>query len=169
MSTDNQDPTRIAKKPSDWTVATLYEYFSALMAESDRRVFDRLHEMDRRYEERYREQKENVTTAFASAEKAVNAALAASKEAVLKAEFASERRFEGVNEFRSALADQQRTLMPRSEFESIVSAQDAKIDALEKRQDRQEGRGAGIKDFIGWIIAAIAVLAFALTWRTGAP
>ncbi len=62
-------------------------------------------ERDRRYTQRSSAQDE-----------AVKAALATSKEAVTKAEIATEKRFEGVNEFRSALSDQSATLLPRNEY-----------------------------------------------------
>lgn len=48
--------------------------------------------------------------------------LSASDKAVLKAEAATERRFESVNEFRAALADQQRVAIPRSEFDVQIRA-----------------------------------------------
>lgn len=57
-----------------------------------------------------------------SQDKAVSAAMAAAQAAVLKAEMATEKRFESVNEFRESLADQSRTLMPRAEFEALHKA-----------------------------------------------
>ncbi len=67
---------------------------------------------------------------FESAEKAVSQALTAAKEAVAKAETASEKRFDSVNEFRNTLKDQQSTLMPRIEADNRFKAVEEKIDAL---------------------------------------
>lgn len=77
-----------------------------------------------------------------------NAALQAAKEAVTKAEMATERRFESVNEFRQTLSDQAGTFISRTEFNS-----------LKERMDREEGRAGGITDGWKWLIgiAALAV------------
>lgn len=79
---------------------------------------------------------------------AVNLAQSAADRAMLKAENATERRFEGVNEFRNTLADQQRTLMPRSETEIRLSAQDTRLAALEKLWIERQGRSDGLN--LGW-------------------
>lgn len=47
----------------------------------------------------------------------VGLALDAAKEAITKAETATEKRFDSVNEFRQTLSDQTRTFMPRTEAE----------------------------------------------------
>jgi len=60
---------------------------------------------DRRYEQR-----------FDAQEKAVQAALNAAKDAVNKAEQASEKRLDSVNEFRAQLRDQAGTFVTRSEL-----------------------------------------------------
>jgi hypothetical protein len=53
---------------------------------------------------------------FESSERAINAALAAAKEANLKSEVSTEKRFEGVNEFRGQLKDQAATFITRAEL-----------------------------------------------------
>lgn len=132
-------------EPGGWTIETLKDYLTALIQENDRR-----------YEQR-----------FSSAQLAVNAALAAAKEAVTKAEIASEKRFEGVNEFRNALGDQQRTLMPRAESELRFSNLEAKIDTLEAANIKRSGIQTGGREMWAYIIAALmallAVLSFVLT------
>ena len=72
---------------------------------------------DRNYNQRF----ENVIQATAQA-------LAASDRAVSKAETASEKRFDAVNEFRATLADQQRNLMPRNEVDILIRSLNEKID-----------------------------------------
>ena len=57
-------------------------------------VIDRMDERDRRYEQRFRAQ----------------------EEAVSKAEHSTEKRLEGMNEFRSQLKDQQATFVTRAEL-----------------------------------------------------
>ena len=75
---------------------------------------------DRRYEQRhdasqkaleaaFAAQKDAIEAAFTAQKEAINAALTAADRAVQKAEAAAEKRFEGVNEFRAQLGDQQRT------------------------------------------------------------
>jgi len=101
-------------------------------------------ERDKRYEQR-----------FTAQEKAVEDALSAAKEAVLKAENATEKRFEGVNEFRNTLADQQRTLMPRAEAELRIKALE---DAFKVRVGESSGFKSGWALAIGIILFAVAVL-----------
>lgn len=124
-----------------------------------------LDERDRRYSER-----------FDAQEKAVAAALAAAKEAVLKAEQASEKRFDGVNEFRATLSDQAATFMPRKEAQAESAMLREKIDttntllsALSGRVDTLIGARTGATDMWGWIVGAVGVLlalgSFALSLR----
>lgn len=92
---------------------------------------------------------------FVAQRQAVDAALAAADRAVLKAEAAAEKRFEGVNEFRGQLADQQRTLMPRSEAEIRLSVLSDRMSAVEKAVLQVSSRGIGAKDAWGWVVGVI--------------
>lgn len=56
---------------------------------------------------------------FQAQEKAVIAAMLSADRAVAKAEAASEKRFESVNEFRGTLSDQVRLFIPRSVVDPI--------------------------------------------------
>jgi aspartyl-tRNA synthetase len=193
-----------------WTVVTLKEYVDTLTEVSTReRVFIRaeidkrfdqsevqnnlirahydslIEEYDRRYAARFVASEQAVKDAFAAQEKAINAALAAQQAAVNKADVATEKRFDGVNEFRAQLGDQQRTYMPRAEVEVIARAiteavtantaqvrsmiprteHDAAIkaltdkhDSLVTRLDRTESRGAGREQAWGYVVAAAGVL-----------
>lgn len=102
--------------------------------------------------------REYVDVRFEAQEKAVQAALAAADRATAKAETASEKRFEGVNEFRASLSDQSRLLMPRAESEQIVKSLEAKIAALEERVSARDNRGLGMGALAGWIVAGIATV-----------
>jgi hypothetical protein len=55
-----------------------------------------------------------------AAKDAINVALVAADRAVTKAEIATEKRFESVNEFRGALNDQAKNLMTRAEVEQAL-------------------------------------------------
>jgi len=111
--------------------------------------------------------REYVDIRFDAQEKAVQSALASADRAVAKAESASDKRFDGVNEFRSSLNDQTRTLMPRAEYEQAMRAMNEKIDILTARVNTRDDRGRGIGDFAGWIVAVAGVLLaiVALLWK----
>jgi len=106
--------------------------------------------------------KEHFDVRFEAQGKAVDAALAAAKEAVTKAEIASEKRFESINEFRGTLADQQRTLMPRTEAEKDAETFRMGQDELRARLDRMEGQGLGKQSGVAWIVAAASLLGMLL-------
>jgi hypothetical protein len=88
-------------------------------------------------------------------EKAVLAAIAASDRAVNKAEAANEKRFDAVNEFRGALNDSTRLMMPRSEAEQSFRVLSEKIEVFGKRVDAREQQGRGLNQ--GWIILASVI------------
>jgi hypothetical protein len=92
-------------------------------------------ERDIRYEQRFQAMDEKTSLALTSSEKAVT-----------KAETATEKRFDAVNEFRGSLKDQAATLFPRSEAETKFSAYDEKFEDVKKeisslRESRSEGSG----------------------------
>lgn len=99
-----------------------------------------------------------MKVAFEVAEKAVQAALAAADRAVSKAELAADKRFEGVNEFRGTLADQQRTLMPRSEVEVLMRSMYEKLNTLEKIVEAARAERVGLKGGYGYAIGVLGVL-----------
>jgi hypothetical protein len=103
--------------------------------------------MDLRYQQRFDAQ----TTA-------INAALLAAKEAVGKAETATERRFESVNEFRQTLTDQAGTFVARVEFEVERKATAERIRELAARVDKTEGRAGGLHSGWGYLIGAVGLI-----------
>ena len=137
---------------------------------------------DLRYQQRFEAQSDALAaafssqqiamqTAFAVAEKAVNAALAAADRAVSKAELAADKRFEGVNEFRATLADQQRTLMPRAEVDVIVRSINEKLARLENTNVARQGESTGIKGgwgyavgVFGLVLAILSMVSFAMLY-----
>ena len=97
-------------------------------------------ELDRRFastdklnEQRHAHLKELMLTGQATAQEAVQAALAAAKDATGKAELATEKRLEAVNEFRSQQGDLIRSFLPRPEYTAQHAALGEKIDALNAR------------------------------------
>lgn len=142
-----------------WTYESLLRYVT-----SEIHSLQRLMEAsDRRYEQRFKDSQTAVDAALNAARTAVDAALSAAKEAVHKAEMASEKRFEGVNEFRATLADQQRTLMPRTEAEIRMIAIEKQIADLKESQTERKGQRRGMDYLWGYIVGALGALA--ILWK----
>lgn len=117
-----------------------------------------LAEMDKRYQQRFEAQ----------------------EKAIAKAEMASEKRFEGVNEFRAQLTDQATTFLPRTEYyaahnslsdkmtvgaEAMTSKIEAsnkafaeRIDDLRESRDKKEGQSTGINASWVILIGAVALI-----------
>ena len=96
----------------------------------------------------------------------------ASDKAITKAEDATERRFQGVNEFRSAMSDQARLMMPRAEAEALQRNTESKIQAvldkilaIEKQRSEDLGanmaRNAAARQ-MNWLIGIVIVVLMAL-------
>lgn len=113
--------------PRGWTLETLYIYFAAAIEALEKTGDER----ETRNKERLEAARETIDVAKAAADKAI-----------VKAETATEKRFDSVNEFRAALADQTANFMPRTEYNIAHSAIVEKIDsslvrvaALETQKD----------------------------------
>ena len=107
------------------------------------------------------EREDRTKERFASMKIAVDAALAAADRAVTKAEIATEKRFEGVNEFRETLRDQASTLMPRSEYSVQHQALEEKVEQVTERVTelaRKDWSTVG-----AYIVGAIGIVAMILT------
>lgn len=108
-------------------------------------------------------------------------ALTAADKAVMKSETATEKRFEGVNEFREQLRDQAATLASRREVESGEAALNAQIEVLRgrlteitRRMDMKEGQSKGVSSSLAAIVTAIGatatlvgLIAFIITRASG--
>lgn len=97
-------------------------------------------------------------------------ALTAADKAVNKAELATEKRFEGVNEFRSQLSDQAATFMPRTEAEARtaqntekISDMNTRIAELDKRIAEISSRTGGHQDSTKNLVTIIGLALGALT------
>lgn len=95
------------------------EMTGAVMPQTDARLSalsERLGALDRLTDAKF----VRMETLVASQAEKVKLALDAAEKAILKAEIASEKRFESVNEFRETLSDQQRSLMSKEAGDKIV-------------------------------------------------
>lgn len=130
-----------------WTLTTLRIYFDKLIEANDAR-----------YQQRFQQQGEALTAAFLAQKSAVDAALAAADRAVTKAEIASEKRFDAVNEFRRSLDDMSRQQMPRLECEQRMGTLKDQLDRVEAFQRARGSEITGSKDSWATITAIIAIL-----------
>ena len=121
--------------------------------ELERRIMLLIAEREKQYTQRFAAEEKARSVALVAAERAVQSALTAAKEAVIKAELASEKRFDSVNEFRGQLKDQQQTLMPRIEAEARFKSIEDKIDAM------KGSSSAGANHLWGIIATALVTLA----------
>lgn len=108
---------------------------------------ERFKETDLRYQQR-----------FEAGQKGLDAALAAADRAVTKAELATEKRFESVNEFRGTLDNQQRTLIPRSEVDVMVKGLEGKIADITKQLDAMQAEKKGITGGWGYAVGAVGLV-----------
>jgi small-conductance mechanosensitive channel len=129
---------------SGWTLETLKEHFDAINTAKDARQEQR----------------------FKDSQMAVEAALNAAKEAVAKAEAASEKRFESVNEFRAQMGDQQRTLMPRSEAELRMSGIETHLTELSRIISGRNAEQKGSREVWGYVVGVAGILIAVATYFT---
>jgi hypothetical protein len=171
MPTSNQSPMQSqhgSVPVPDLTVLTtaslmreiglLKELMESKMADFVFRFEHTSDERDKRYEQRFMAQEQSTKTAFESQQLAMAAALAAADRAVAKAEVATEKRFDSVNEFREQLKDQANTLMTRSESDARMSSMTEKIDRLTNRADMRDGKGDGLTSGWGFLVGGIGIL-----------
>lgn len=128
------------------------------------------------------EREDKYEQRFQALAQASDTALKNATTAVLKAETATDRRLEGLNELRGALTDQQASLARRDEVHLLVSGLkaelSARMDGLEKtlasataQIERNAGRSSGISAtvalLIGLIPVALAVAAYFASKASG--
>lgn len=140
-----------------WTIEALKEHLATLLDGVEERLLTVIEVNDRRYEQRFIDSQTAVSAALTAATARSDTAVATSKEAVQKAEAAAEKRFEGVNEFRETLADQQRNLMPRLESEQRMKTLEERIAKAETALISSVGAKAGGQQLWGWIVGALGM------------
>jgi hypothetical protein len=88
--------------------------------------------------------KEHFEALRAADLRAVQTALETVERAISKADTATDKRFDGVNEFRKALGDQTAELLPRREYSAQHQTLVDAIADFSKRLDRAEGKREGL-------------------------
>ena len=152
-----------------WSVETVLDHLLGLLEAADKRYEQRFLASEKALDlgfsgqkaavdAAFSAQKDAINTAFSAQKDAINAALASADRAVSKAEMSSEKRFEGVNEFRAQLGDQQRTLMPRTEAEKLFGALAEKIAVLENFRTEMLSKGSGAKEGYGLAIGIVGLV-----------
>lgn len=120
-------------------------------------------ERDVRYEQRFKAMDEKTSLALTASEKAVS-----------KAEIATEKRFDAVNEFRGTLSDQARLLIPREEVNARFASLDQMIattkeqfqkDIASLKETRSEGIGKAGTWAVVLVIATILVNVLMHFWK----
>lgn len=109
-----------------WSVHVLDEHLERtfkLRDERDEARFKIIEQVAEEREKRYEQR-------FSSSDSAVSAAILSAKEAVTKAEIATEKRFDSVNEFRAALADQTLLLATKAEMDARLALYDEKLISI---------------------------------------
>jgi len=108
---------------------------------------------ERRADARFEAMKEMVDAAFNSSQKAIE-----------KADFATEKRFEGVNEFREQLSDQASRFVTRETLDALIAKLETQIerthedlDVLAKRVDVREGQVQGNRITVGNLVTAVTL------------
>lgn len=105
--------------------------------------------------------REHFESRMKAQEERVVLALTAADRAVTKAEQAAEKRFESLNEFRGALSDQQAKLPTRGEMDAAIAVLSVRLDSINDRVTRAEGKGAGAWQAwvaLGGLVALAATL-----------
>lgn len=82
----------------------------------------------------------------------------ATSTAITKAESATEKRLDSMNEFRQSLADQSNRFMPRVETDAKLDALNKTVDALEKRLGSAEGKYSGMLAIGAGVVSALAAI-----------
>ena len=102
--------------------------------------------------------KDYVESIVGALEKNIHNRLEQMDKAVCKAEIATEKRFEGVNEFRAQLGDQARTFLPRQEYELAHKNLINKIDDLKTRFDKVENMKQGGNVVWAYVISGMSLI-----------
>jgi hypothetical protein len=128
-------------------------YLEKLLNEKLEALSDKVEGLDRLTESKFVTHKTMLDSNAAQ----VSLALAAAEKAIDKADIATEKRFEGVNEFRATLTDQARTFIGRPEYTTAQKSLNDKLDIAASRLSRLEGRLAGYTSAAAIIAIVVAI------------
>lgn len=116
MTAHSQDGNGRTHEPNLRELTSELDGLRSVMEAKLEAAHQTMNERDRRYEDR-----------FTAMDEKTSLALTASEKAVVKAETATEKRFDAVNEFRGQLADQAANLLPRGEASAKFLAFEEKL------------------------------------------
>lgn len=155
----------ISSAKEGWSLETAIDYLASMIAATHKELMVLITANDKRYEERFQASQRALDAALLAQKDAMTAALVAQKEAVEKAERATEKRFESVNEFRGTLDQQQRTLIPRSEVQEVRNALDIEIknltkiiDEMKAKQNERTAERRGVQGGWGYAVGAVGLV-----------
>jgi predicted transcriptional regulator len=131
--------------PPDVGTPLVGDAANRLRQELERRLEQRVNALERLTDAKLA----NLSTLIDAHAERVVLALAAADKAVSKAEAATEKRFESVNEFRQTLSDQTRSFISKVEFEAVRDTNAARLADLASRMDKTEGKAVGFN--AGWV------------------
>lgn len=176
------DPSALSTQQVWREIAALKELFLTRLEEQDKAVLllqsianrsPTINEVYLQHEEKFRsiqiqfqERDTRTEQNSVSSKVAVDAALQAAKEAV-----AEQNRSNSVAISKSESATAKQIEQLALQLQTASASLDSKITDVKERMTRIEGMGAGRKDFVGWIVAAISIvggiiaIAFALLRR----
>jgi hypothetical protein len=97
------------------------------------------------------------TSQLGAQDEKVQLALTAADKALMKAEAATEKRFEGVNEFRATLSDQAATFVTREFLDGALLSMSVRMDSLERAVSRT--LLALLVSIVTALVAALVVVA----------
>jgi len=136
--------------PHGWTLDTLETYLTNKIAGIETRLTDKI------------DSSSNFTvTNLQQIKERTDMALTAADKAVTKAEIATEKRFDAVNEFRGAMDDQAKTMIPRAEYAISQNAMAERIAMISRDlntlSSRLTGKSEGIS-MVGAIVLGVAIV-----------
>jgi hypothetical protein len=161
----------------EWTVATLRQWvidqlatqrdlISVLSVERARFLDERSERIDDRFTAERRAveaalaaTQREADAKFIALEKQLLAALASAERAANILETQSKEWRSSANEWRGAMQDRDRLLVPRDTFDTALAARDKQLSDLNDRLTRAEGAKKGAGDLVGWIFGAVGLLA----------
>jgi hypothetical protein len=152
MRSDKNFPRGDHHMPPDWDFLTLKEYFDTIL---DERI--------NAYNKQIEATKEHFNVILNERNEKLNLLFEQMNRAVSKAEAATERRFEAVNEFRAQLADQARAFMPRLEYEASYVNVDQRINNLKEKIDRIESTKQGGNATWTYVFASASLIALIIS------
>lgn len=147
---------------------SLREHMQRQMDQAAANARQEHHRVQELFHQRLADLSRQLDERWVNQQASVEAALSAQEKAVAKAETASEKRFDSVNEFRGQLADQAARFMPRTESVQRHDSVSDRITELEKRVmqqlaqinsrlDLSAGSDTGVDKAWGYLVAAIGL------------